>query len=112
MVKIAVQNGVDKAQAKAYATISKGTGEHTDAKHFEEDDKLMLNVPAIQSRKNYKIMNPKYKEFVESSKGKIFTAHKENTNLISLKEEPAWLFWSGDLIKVDEEVSEDVAGSL
>lgn len=109
MVKIATKNGVSKEHAKAYAVISQGTGAHTEAKHFEEDDKLMLDITAIKNRKNYPVMNPKYKAFVESSEGKIFTAHKENTNMISLKEEPQWLFWSGDLIKVidTEEVSED-----
>ena len=109
MVKIATKNGVSKEHAKAYAVISQGTGAHTDAKPFEEDDKLMLDITAIKSRKNYAVMNPKYKEFVESSEGKIFTAHKENDNLISLKEDSRWLFWSGDLIKVvdTEEVPED-----
>lgn len=109
MVKIATKNGVNKEHAKAYAAISKGTGTHTEAKSFDEDDKLMLNIDAIKSRKNYAVMNPKYKDFVDSSEGKIFTAHKENNNLISLKEDPRWLFWSGDLIKVIdvEEVPED-----
>ena len=107
MVKIATKNGVSKEHAKAYAVISQGTGAHTEAKHFDEDDKLMLDITAIKNRKNYPVMNPKYKAFVESSEGKIFTAHKENTNMISLKEKPQWLFWSGDLIKI-EEVVEDV----
>ena len=102
MVKTAVKNGVKKEYAKAYSDISKGTGNHTEAKEFEEDDRLMLDIDAIKSRKNYPIMNPKYKQFVEESGGKVFTAHKENNNLISLKEEPEWLFWSGDLIKVDD----------
>ncbi len=103
MIKAATKNGVNKEHAKAYAEISKGTGVHTKAKVFEEDDKLMLDIAAIKARKNYPVMNPKYKEFVETSEGKIFTAHKENTNMISLKEEPQWLFWSGDLIKVNDD---------
>lgn len=99
-IKNAAKNGMTKERAKAYAEISSGTGEHTEAQQFEEGDKLMLNVPVIKARKNYPIMNASYKEFVESSEGTIFTAHKENDNLISLVEEPKWLFWSGDLIKV------------
>ena len=102
MMKIAMKNGMKKEQAKAYFKIAGGTGTHTEAKHFDEDDKLILDVTAIKNRKNYSVMNSKYKEFVESSEGKIFTAHKEKENLISFKEEPQWLFWSGDLIKVDE----------
>ena len=82
MVKIATKNGISKEHAKAYAVISQGTGTHTEAKHFEEDDKLMLDITAIKNRKNYSVMNQKYKDFVESSEGKIFTAHKENTNMI------------------------------
>lgn len=31
--------------------------------------------------------------------GQIFTAHIEDNGLISLKENPEWLFWDGDLIK-------------
>lgn len=107
MIKIATKNGVSKEHAKAYAVISQGTGTHTEAKEFNEDDKVMLDVTAIKNRKNYPVMNPKYKEFVESSEGKIFTAHMEKKHTISLKEEPKWLFWSGDLIKVVEEVHED-----
>lgn len=103
LVKIAVKNGMKKERAKAFAEITKGTGEHTEAKSFNEDDKLMLDINAIKSRKNYPIMNPKYKEFVESNEGTVFTAHKENVNMISLKEEPRWLFWSGDLIKINKE---------
>ena len=104
MVKIATKNGINKDVAKSYAVISKGTGVHTEAKHFEEGDKLMLDINAIKNRKNYSAMNPKYKDFVESSSDKIFTVHKEKQNLISLAEEPQWLFWSGDLIKVKEDV--------
>lgn len=100
MVKTAVANGVNKEYAKAYAEISKGTGLHTDAQLIEEDEKIKLNIPAIKSRKNYSVMNEKYKTFVEENANVVFTAHKENTNLISLKEQPEWLFWSGDLIKV------------
>ena len=100
MVKTAIKNGVKKEHAKAYAEISKGTGFHTPAKHFQIGDKVKLDIDVIKARKNYNVMNPKYKEFVESSKGMVLTVQKENSNLICLEEEPKWLFWSGDLITV------------
>lgn len=44
-------------------------------------------------------MNGRYKEFIQNCIGQIFTAHIEDNGLISLKENPEWLFWDGDLIK-------------
>ena len=44
-----------------------------------------------------------YKEFVDASEGVVFTAHVERENMISLVEEPKWLFWSGDLEKVPQD---------
>lgn len=101
LIKVATGNGIDKKHAKAYAEISKGTGLHTDAQQIDEDEKIQLNLQAIKSRKNYNVMNEKYKEFVEGNEGVVFTAHKESSNLISLKEQPEWLFWSGDLIRYE-----------
>ena len=44
-----------------------------------------------------------YKEFVDASEDVVFTAHVERENMISLVEEPKWLFWSGDLEKVPQD---------
>lgn len=102
LVKRAQKDGMDKQLAKIYAEIASGTGEHTVAQEFAEGDKVQLNVEAIKARKNYERMSPLYKEFVESVGDTVFTAHIEHKNTISLVEEPKWLFWSGDLIKVAE----------
>lgn len=83
-----------------------GTGDRTPPQKFQEDDKFMLDVKLIKSRKNYDRMNDAYKQFVADNEGKILTAHVERGNLISAKEEPKWLFWSGDLIKPKEESEE------
>ena len=102
-VKDAKKKGIKKTTAEAYAEIiNNGTGRNTDAQEISEDEKIMLNIEAIRNRKNYERMTDKYKEFVNNNSDKVFTAHVERTNLISLKEEPQWLFWSGDLIKIKE----------
>lgn len=49
-------------------------------------------------------MNPKYKEFVEANADTVFTAHLEKDTLVSLKEQPEWIFWSGNLIRIKEVV--------
>ena len=89
-----------------------GTGDRTPPQKFQEDDKFMLDVKLIKSRKNYDRMNDAYKQFVADNEGKILTAHVERGNLISAKEEPKWLFWSGDLIKPKEESEEPTADEI
>lgn len=101
------RGGASKDEAKTYVeTISnadairaEGAGTASPAKQFEEGDKITLNVELIKSRKNYDRMSSGYKEFVEASAGEVFTAHIEHENMISLVENPRWLFWSGDLDK-------------
>lgn len=100
--KKARKNGMNKELAKTFAEIASGTGNNSPRQDISEGDKIQLNIELIKSRKNYDRMNPKYKEFVESSEGQIFTAHVERAHMISLAEEPAWLFWSGDLTKISE----------
>lgn len=102
LAKIAQKHGMSNELAKTYAEIASGTGEHTKPQVFEEGDKIRLNIEAIKARKNYERMSQMYKEFVESAGDTVFTAHVERANMISLSEEPKWLFWSGDLIKVVE----------
>ena len=110
-VKKAKSKGVSKKAAEAYAAIlDKGVGKVTPAQPIEEDEQIMLNIESIKARQNYERMSELYKQCVEESSGKVFTAHVERPNLISLKEEPKWLFWSGDLIrclKTESEVSDD-----
>lgn len=65
-----------------------------------EGDKVRLNVTRIKSRKGYAKLTEAYKAFVDVSKDEVFTAHVEMKNMVSFVEEPRWLFWSGDLVKV------------
>lgn len=77
-------------------TTQKLTENHQE---FQENDKVCINVKAITSRKNYDKMLPAYQQFVESVGDTVFTAHVESKHLISLKEEPKWLFLDMDLIR-------------
>lgn len=86
-----------------------GTGDKTPPQDFQEDDRFMLDIGRIKSRKNFERMSDPYKQFVESSNEKIFTAHVERGGIISAKEAPTWFFWSGDLIKAKDEPDEDTA---
>ena len=108
LTKRAQKDGMSKELAKTYAEIASGTGEHTKPQDFEEGDNIRLNIEAIKARKNYERMSPMYKEFVEAAGDTVFTAHVERANMISLAEEPKWLFWSGDLVKVVDKETADV----
>lgn len=103
-VKKAKKKGVGTDAAKAYAEIiSSGAGEPSPKQEIVEAERVRLNIENLKARQNYERMSDKYKEFVETNANTIFTAHVEKPTLISLKEEPKWLFWCGDLIKVKEE---------
>lgn len=103
-VKKAKKRGVKESEAKAYAEIiSGGSGDNTPSQEILDGEKVTINTEAVRARKNYEQMNPKYKEFVESSNGREFTARVKHGNMIELVEEDKWLFWSGDLIKVSEQ---------
>lgn len=83
-----------------------GVGETSPPQKFQEDTKFKLDVDKIMARKNYERMNESYKQFLADNVDTIFTAHVDKGHLISAKEEPKWLFWSGDLIKVEETANE------
>lgn len=79
-----------------------GVGIVSPPKEILEGDIVTLDVERIKSRQNYEKMSPEYKQFVEENEGKFFTAHLERENTISLNEDGnKWLFWSGDLNKVE-----------
>ena len=102
-VKKAKKRGATTREAKAYAeVVGSGVGQNLPAQEILEDEQIRLNVEAIRNRKNYNQMNPLYREFVDANVDIIFTAHVEHKDMISLKEQPRWLFWSGDLIKIEE----------
>lgn len=81
--------------------VNEGSGTPSPPQEIAEGDKVRLNIELVKTRKNYSRMAEGYKKFVEQNDGTVFTAHVERENMISMAEEPRWLFWSGDLIKVD-----------
>ncbi len=74
---------------------------------LHEGDKVRLDIDRITKRKNYDETSEEYRAFVESNRERIFTAHlyrnRENefSAIIELVEEPKWLFWHGDLVRVE-----------
>ena len=80
----------------------------TKAQEYKDGDKVILNYKQITSRKDWKRKLPNYKNWVEENKDKIFTIQntKKYTEFVTLKEdtsEEKWMFWVGDLVKVEEE---------
>ena len=101
-VKNAHKKGMSKKQAENLLKITDTAGNtYTPPQPVNTGDKVTLKVDVLTSKKNYDIMNPAYKEFVEKSEGIVFTAVQEGTKLIHLEEEPRWLFWCGDLNVVE-----------
>ena len=101
-IKEAKKKGIPKEYIDAY--LAKISGEEQD--RIEENDQVMVNVERIKRNKNYNSMLDRYKEFIENCDGKVFKAHVEDGGLISLKENPEWLFWEGDLIKYEGDIDE------
>lgn len=99
----AKKNGVDVKLTELYLAMDKeGLEKPSPANDIKEGDKVSVNVELVKARRNYDRMSGAYKQFVEDSVGKVFTAHVEQENMISMVEEPKWLFWSGDLVLVTE----------
>ena len=79
------------------------------AELIAEGDRVRLNVSQIKEHPDYKAKTKEYKKFIESAESRVFTAHLHRlpregfSALVELNEEPKWLFWEGDLIKVSEE---------
>lgn len=117
LTKEVKKRGLSDVQAKAYVEVvnradeirKNGASATTPEKHFEDGDKVMINIDAIKARQNYEHMSENYKQFVENSAGVVYTAHIEQQKLVSFEEEPRWLFWSGDLIGEKETLPEMVA---
>ena len=81
-----------------------------------EGDRVRLNVERIKSHPDYERLTGKYHRFIDSHSDDIFTvcydeSKGKNPALVCLKEDADnWLFWTGDLIKVEnseEGVTED-----
>lgn len=64
---------------------------------IQDGTKVKINVDQITNGKNYYRMLDEYKEFVESSRDKVFTAYMDE-RFVRLDGAGKWRFWAGDLI--------------
>lgn len=69
--------------------------------YIKNGDIVGLDVAKIMSRDDYERSGPAYKEFIANSYGKAYHIAGENHGMFYINEAPGWLFWSGDLIKLD-----------
>lgn len=112
-VKKAHKRGMSKSQAEKLLKIADTEGNtYTASQEVNTGDKVKLKVDVLKSKKNYDIMNPMYKEFVEKSEGVVYTAVRESKVLLHLEEEPRWLFWCGDLEVAEAAPSEPEDASI
>lgn len=101
-VKKAKKNGMLRADAEKFLKIADTNGNHyTPAKEIHTGDKVVLRVAELKAKKNYGIMNPEYRAFIEQSEGVVYTAVRERAELIHMEEQPRWLFWCGDMDVVE-----------
>ena len=104
-LKIAKSKGVDTQIAELYLRLKDKGVEFND---ISDGDKVKLNIQVIQSHSDYNKLSEKYKRFVVENENTIFTVQLDSrggnlNNVVSLKEDSTgWLFWTGDLIKVNE----------
>jgi hypothetical protein len=76
-------------------------------KQFSEGDKVRFDIAAMKSQPDYKRLVPRYRNFIESNEGKVFTVKydkgKKNSNVVCLEEDPSgWLFYTGELVSAVE----------
>lgn len=92
----------DKKSRTFAANVLGNLGDEIDNK-IHDGDAVTLNVKQIMSRKDYSHMQEEYRQFVESSRGKVFIArsYRNHTDgfsaLFELDGVEKWLFWYGDL---------------
>ena len=107
LIKKFEKSGLSNAQVKRLLEINEAPDLRGSLK---EGDKVRLNVKSIQEHPDYQKMNPKYKQWIDSNKDKEFTVkydpkYIDNPTLVCLEEDdtdPKWLFYVGDLEKVEE----------
>jgi len=75
---------------------------------LQPGDKVQLHLEAIKTHPDYDRKSSKYKDFCENNADRIFTVEYNEglkPSVVCLAEDesnPKWLFWIGDLKKVDE----------
>ncbi|MBQ6863252.1 MAG: hypothetical protein IJO14_03315 [Clostridia bacterium] len=98
--------GIAEKISEYFTSIADAENDDLKKIDITEGCRVMLNIPKIKSKKSYAQMNPKYKEFIDLAGNMVFTAHIENSKIVSLKEDSRWLFWKSDLIKINDDSTE------
>lgn len=74
------------------------------ASKLKDGDFVKINAEQMMQRKEWKRLNPKYREFITQNRDTIFTAKIRRRSaagypvIIDLNENDTWSFWVGDLI--------------
>ena len=74
---------------------------------LREGDHVQIDVASIERNPDYTLLSEKYKKFIHSNAGTVFTVrydrrYKDNPHIVCLKEDiNGWLFWTGNLIKIE-----------
>lgn len=101
--KRAKKRGINEQITDLYLSMDRnGLEVPSPPQKIESGQKVMLDAERIKARRNYDRMTADYKAFVDQNTETVFTAKVEKENLISMEEEPRWLFWSGDLRLAEE----------
>ena len=77
-------------------------------------DLVRLNIEQIMKHPDYLRLSKRYRDFVETHARDIFTVQYDRSasvqklnSVVALKEDPdGWLFWTGDLQKVNDELKD------
>lgn len=111
LVKKARKNGMSRENAEKFVKIVDQSGNRcTPMQEIHTGDKVVLRVDALKAKKNYSMMNPAYRAFVENAESVVYTAVCERAELIHMEEQPRWLFWCGDMDIVEHAESEEASG--
>ena len=126
-IKNLQKRGMTKEQATAF--IERLYGSTPNPRFAYEGEKVQLDVARLMSYREWYAGNEKtgfreeYKDWVRSHLGDTFTVEydpsREKTStknsIVQLKEDetnPKWLFWSGDLIRVDCEENKQIIENI
>lgn len=95
-IRRAKKRGVSEEQANLYLTLKSGFN----TTKIKDGDKVKLDIKMIKSEKSYGDKHSEYKDFIEASEDVVYTVQIEDCkgNFVSLRENPKWLFWTGNLI--------------
>ena len=78
--------------------------EVTDKTDFVGGERVVVKTEEIMARPEWERQNPKYRDFVSNSAGKVYTVVREEkydgkpvVSLLEDDHDPRWLFWEKDL---------------